>query len=477
MLRKGILRLHWKLFFPLIGLLWLIIGITIVYFVTHEKERQRENLENRLLNVNNTVIDAYEQGLDLNETVAFIHLFTDNTTLDPLRITVYDDRTGEMLADNPARTILLSEISTHTGGDYTEIIRENRHPVFRDVNVGQERSMISSKLSPDGHVRTYAALPYKGEVLAFISFDPMVWMVIIMLGVVMSVLVYFGVRAVCRNVYVLRDFAEAMASDRAPEDVDKLHFSSDELGEVSRMLLTLYREKITAEQEKILHERQIAMSVSHELKTPVGIIKGYLDTVLDTPDMPEEVKHHFLVRAQQTTDRMTSLINDLSQVLRLHDRSNVDGVTDIDFHKLTTQLAEDVEQGHISGEMELVCNIPEDCRITGHESLLTNALLNLVYNAARHSGGTRMELKWLGRKDGFHIFSFADNGTGVSPEHLSRLFDLFYRVDGGRARKSGGMGLGLPLVRRTISLMGGEIDVQNRPEGGLEFIFTLPAVS
>lgn len=106
MARKLTLRLQWRLFFPLVGLLWLIIAITMTYFVNHERQRQKENLETRLLNVNYTVVDAYERGVDLQETVNFIRLFTDHTTLSPLRITVYNDR-GEMIADNPEATINL----------------------------------------------------------------------------------------------------------------------------------------------------------------------------------------------------------------------------------------------------------------------------------------------------------------------------------------------------------------------------------
>ena len=76
-----------------------------------------------------------------------------------------------------------------------------------------------------------------------------------------------------------------------------------------------------------------------------------------------------------------------------------------------------------------------------------------------------------------HRFEFADNGCGVDDVHLARLFDLFYRVDTGRARKNGGAGLGLPLVHRIITAMGGDITVENAPGGGLRFIFTLPAAS
>ncbi len=86
-----------------------------------------------------------------------------------------------------------------------------------------------------------------------------------------------------------------------------------------------------------------------------------------------------------------------------------------------------------------------------------------------------MSLRWHGMENGFHRFTFSDNGVGVDKKHLDRLFDLFYRVDTGRARKNGGMGLGLPLVRKIVTAMGGDITVNNGAEGGLEFTFTLPA--
>ena len=147
----------------------------------------------------------------------------------------------------------------------------------------------------------------------------------------------------------------------------------------------------------------------------------------------------------------------------------------INFRDMTAQIAEDIAQGHIADNMTFICDIPEDCLIKGHESLLTNALLNLIYNAAQYSGGTRISLLWKGENDGMHRFEFADNGCGVDDEHLDRLFDLFYRVDTGRARKNGGAGLGLPLVHRIITAMGGDITVENAPGGGLGFTFTLPA--
>ncbi len=474
MIENRILKLHWKLYIPLIGLLWLIIGITITYFVSHEKQRQRENLENRLLNVNNTVIDAYERGVDLQETVDFIHLFTDNTTLAPLHITVYNND-GHMVADNPAATIIAFDGKGNPKSEFSVLLDDKNSREVTDLMLGGEKSMISSKISDDGRIYSFAALPYEGEVLTFLSIDPMVWIIIILLALCSSVLAYFGVRAVCRNVYALQDFAKAVSTDNLPDDFDTWQFSKDELGEVSKNLLSVYMDKINAEQEKMSHERQIAMSISHELKTPVGIIKGYLDTILESVDMPDGLKDKFLLRAKENTDRLSALINDVSMVMRLQEKGKPLAVEDIDFNEQIATLAEDIKQGNTTGDMIFEYDLPADCRVMIHESLVTNALLNLIHNAVKYSGGTKMSLRWVGNRNGFHTFTFSDNGTGVDAEHLPHLFDLFYRVNSGRSRKNGGTGLGLPLVRRIINAMGGKITVDNGPEGGLRFTFTLPA--
>ncbi|WP_303425061.1 cell wall metabolism sensor histidine kinase WalK, partial [uncultured Muribaculum sp.] len=343
-----------------------------------------------------------------------------------------------------------------------------------DLSIDGNKLMVSTKRSADGQVRSFAALPYKGEVIDFLSIDPMVWIVVIILGILSSALAYWGVRVVCKNVYALRNLAQAISTDQLPDDADTWEFSDDELGDVSRKLLTLYRDKIHAEREKMHHERQIGMNVSHELNTPVGIIKGYLDTVLADENMPDELKRKFLMRAQQNTDRLANLVSDVSMVMRLQEGGAIE-CGNLDFHNMTAQLAEDIAQGHIADNMTFICDIPEDCRVKGHESLLNNALLNLIYNAAQYSGGTRMSLRWTGENEGMHRFEFVDDGCGVDDVHLARLFDLFYRVDTGRARKNGGAGLGLPLVHRIITAMGGDITVENAPGGGLRFTFTLPA--
>ncbi len=474
MFKKRISRLHWKLFLPLIGLLWLIIGITIFYFVSNERIRQKESLENRLLNVNNTVIDAYNRGFDLKSTVEFIRLYTSDTTLDPLRITVYNDD-GTMIADNPATTISLYDSNGKMYPELEELWHTSGNATVHDMAYNDTKSMISSKTSPDGKVHSFAALPYEGEVLDLLSIDPMVWIVVVLLGLLSSTMAYLGVRAICRNVYALRDFAQAMASDQLPADDDLWHFSKDELGDVSRNLVRLYRDKIHAEKEKMHHEHQIGINVSHELNTPVSIIKGYIDSVLRDGDMPEDVKRKFLIRAQQNIDRLANLVSDMRMVLKLDEQEDEVAMSKVNVNQLAARIGEDIRQSHIVNSMDFKCDVPENCCVLAHEPLLTNALLNLIYNSVNHSGGSCMYMRWLRKESGLHIFTFEDDGTGVGEEHIGRLFDMFYRADSGRSRKSGGAGLGLSLVRRIITAMGGSIEVENVSAGGLRFTFSLRA--
>ncbi|MCM1050823.1 MAG: HAMP domain-containing histidine kinase [Paenibacillus sp.] len=473
MSRNHVTRLHWKLFFPLVGLLWIVIGITILYFVTHERQRLSYNLGNRLVNVNSTIIDAYEESDDLQKTVDFIKLFTNQTTLDPLHLTVYDNK-GNIIADNKEATILIHDESGEILPDFEHSWGKRDTTCLYDMIMYGSKYMVSSATSKDGVIHTFAALPYKGEVGKFLSVDSMVWVVMLGLGALSFILAYFSSKAICSNVYALRDFAEMISTNNIPEDIESWHFSKDELGEVSKRLLLMYREKMMAEQEKILHERQIGINVSHELNTPVAIIKGYLDTILADKEISDDQKQRFISRASDNIDRLAELIDDLNTVMRLQENKMTIHLRTCDFHNLICKLYDDVRHNHRAGDMELEMNIPAGCLVVGNEGLLNNALINLIGNAVKHSGGSRISIDWIREEDGYMVFSFSDNGVGVDDEHLDRLFDLFYRVDSGRSRKNGGSGLGLSLVSRIFIAMNGDITARNDETGGLEFIFRLP---
>ena len=135
----------------------------------------------------------------------------------------------------------------------------------------------------------------------------------------------------------------------------------------------------------------------------------------------------------------------------------------------------DLSATDVLGKMEFVYDVPTDCMIIGNHSLLTGMLMNLAKNAAAYSKGTECGVRLIGEDEKFYRFLLFDNGVGVGEEQLPHLFERCYRVDSGRSRKTGGTGLGLPIVQNTILAHGGTSEIRNNPSGGgRDLIYTLP---
>ncbi|MDE6239247.1 MAG: HAMP domain-containing histidine kinase, partial [Muribaculaceae bacterium] len=227
-------------------------------------------------------------------------------------------------------------------------------------------------------------------------------------------------------------------------------------------------------EEKSRLKRQLTNNINHELKTPIGVIKGYLDTIIANPDMDQASRDHFIRKALEHANRLTNLMNDVSAITRLEEGGAMINTEELDYHDLVYTVMSDLSDTDVLGKMDFVYDIPTDCMIEGNSSLLSGMIMNLAKNAAAYSKGTECGVRLIGEDDKFYKFVFFDNGVGVSEEHIPHLFERFYRIDSGRSRKNGGTGLGLPIVQNTVLAHGGTIEIRNNPDGGLEFVYTLP---
>ena len=217
-----------------------------------------------------------------------------------------------------------------------------------------------------------------------------------------------------------------------------------------------------------------AQNIAHELKTPVSSIQGYLETIVNNPDLPREKLDLFLSRSYAQSNRLTHLLSDISLLTRMEEAPNMTEKETVNLYQMVQSIFNEVTLQLEEKQIKAQNLLPTDLEIQGNASLLYSIFRNLTDNTIAYAGtDISITIQCFRQGEKFYYFSFADTGIGVSPEHLGRLFERFYRVDKGRSRKLGGTGLGLAIVKNAVLLHGGSIFAKKNPEGGLEFIFTL----
>jgi signal transduction histidine kinase len=231
----------------------------------------------------------------------------------------------------------------------------------------------------------------------------------------------------------------------------------------------------TVQDEESSLKRQLTQNISHELKTPVSSIQGYLETILTMPNLDAEKKQLFLERCFAQSKRLTYLLSDISLLNRLDESNTLFDIDAIDVAQIIREITNDTQLDFDKKgiTVELI-DIPQTAIIQGNSSLVYSIFRNLFDNACTYAGeNIRIAVNCYRQDANYYYFSFADSGVGVAEEHLNRLFERFYRVDKGRARKIGGTGLGLAIVKNAVLFHKGEISAKNRTDGGLEFLFSL----
>jgi two-component system phosphate regulon sensor histidine kinase PhoR len=243
-------------------------------------------------------------------------------------------------------------------------------------------------------------------------------------------------------------------------------------GEGMKLVLS---QDITERERAEAMRRDFVANVSHEIRSPLTVLSGFLETLTDLP-LTEVERRRVLTLMRQQTDRMQSLVGDLLTLAKLEGSPRpgadrwlaVSGV-------LRRAKADAVSLS--KGRHLIEVQGGDDAELAASESELLSAVGNLLNNAVRYTPeGGRITLQWRWRGDGGAELEVSDTGIGIAREHLPRLTERFYRVDGSRSRDTGGTGLGLSIVKHVVQRHGGEIDVHSEPGKGSTFTLVFPAL-
>ena len=232
---------------------------------------------------------------------------------------------------------------------------------------------------------------------------------------------------------------------------------------------------VTQAMKRSIMKQQITSNISHELKTPIASVKGYLETVLNNPDLEIAKQQYFIEKAFNQSERLTQLVNDIALLNKIEEYSELYAREKVQIIKAVNEAIESFSDLIRQKAIHVECSLEDNLIVNANYSLVFSIFRNLMENAVNYAGDNiTISINKYHEDNAFYYFSFADNGPGVEEEHLLRIFERFYRVDSGRSRKDGGTGLGLAIVKNAILSFKGEISARKRKGGGLEFLFSLP---
>ena len=252
----------------------------------------------------------------------------------------------------------------------------------------------------------------------------------------------------------------------------------DVIQEVNKMVIN-YAQNRSKEIKKLRrmekYRKEFLGNVSHELKTPIFNIQGYILTLLDGGLEDPEINREYLERTEKSINRMVSIIEDLESITKLETGELKLELEDFDIVQLVKDvyMLQDSIRKEFSIELAFDRNYDKPIMVSGDKKRITEVLTNLIVNSINYGnkgGKTTVAFAEMGENI---LIDVTDNGLGLEEDEIPRIFERFYRTDKSRSRDRGGTGLGLSIVKHIIEAHNQTITVRSEPDKGSSFSFTL----
>lgn len=217
--------------------------------------------------------------------------------------------------------------------------------------------------------------------------------------------------------------------------------------------------------------RDFVANASHELRSPLTVISGYIDAMGEDAEIPRQWNRP-VEEMQSQARRMEDIISELMELSRLENESAPEDGQFIDMAALIRRVSAGYEGR--PGSPEIIVNSDGDTGLIGNPTEIESVVRNLLANAVRHTPPDgRITIDWSAT-DGSATLAVSDNGEGIAEEHIPRLTERFFRVDRGRSRGDGGVGLGLAIVKHILNRHDSELAIESRLKEGSRFACTFP---
>jgi two-component system, OmpR family, phosphate regulon sensor histidine kinase PhoR len=290
---------------------------------------------------------------------------------------------------------------------------------------------------------------------------------------------YFTERFIYRHIKLIYKFISQTKATKREEFFNKNVLPEKSLQEVREEVeewAEQKKEEIELLKRNEQYRKEFLQNLSHELKTPIFAVQGYVDTLLSGAMNKEEVARKFLLNTSKNIDRLVNLVDDLDEISKLENGEQQMYKENFVIQDLITDVFESLsikanERG-IKTSVKKGCELP--ITVFADKEKIRMVLINLVDNAIKYGkqNGTII-FSCYKTADGNVLIEISDDGWGIAEEHLGRIFERFYRTDLARSRKEGGSGLGLSICKHIIEAHNHQIHVRSTIDVGTTFGFTM----
>ena len=252
--------------------------------------------------------------------------------------------------------------------------------------------------------------------------------------------------------------------------------SIEEVSEDVQKWATLRRQEIELLRANEQFRKEFLMNLAHELRTPIFSIQGYIDTLLGGALHDPEVNKKFLTNASKSIDRLVTLVDDVNEISKLEKGENPLVKEVFVIQDLISDVYEELSFMAKEKQISLIFKKGTEgsLAVRADKQKIKQVLVNLVENAIKYCSENSIITAGCYVVDEKHIYiEISDDGPGIAEEHLSRIFERFYRADRSRSRNIGGTGLGLAIVKHIVEAHGQTVTVRSKPGVGSSFGFTL----